>query len=360
MPVSDNPRDYTWGKRKRNLSLWIGGGALLIIALVVAGYFLFQSNTPPVVNNNTNQDQTSLVENKRALDGVEVDPAQANLFPWAVMVENLATTRPQSGFNKAGVVYEALAEGGITRFLLIFATGENTGDIGPVRSARPYFVDWASEYNPMYVHVGGSSQGLQEIKTLGLRDFDQFYNSKYFFFKEGKLPPHHMFTNSRMLNFAARDKKYPTEGDYKSWKFKADTPLADRPTEEKKINIDFSTFSYEVEYTYDRESNTYKRAQGGVAFTDAADNNNQVAPKNVIIQFVAISNYDVQRLNIQTTGSGKAIVFHDGQATEGTWKKDSSTARTRFYDSTGQEVAVNAGQTWVEVIEKDRQNYTYN
>lgn len=340
--------------------LWIGGGASVVIALAVAGYFLFQSNTPTNQSTNSNEILTPQQENRRLLDGVRVEESLINIFPRAIMVENLATTRPQSGFNKAGVVYEALAEGGITRFLLLFTTEENTGDIGPVRSARPYFVDWASEYSPMYVHVGGSTQGLQKIKDLGVKDFDQFYNSGAFFYKEGKLPPHHMFTNSRLLTFAARDKGYPETGQFSPWIFKDEAPLSERPLDEKKINIDFSTFSYEVEYLYDRESNTYTRSQGGATFTDAADFNAQVAPKNVILQFVTITNYDVQRLNIQTVGSGTSIVFQDGNAIEGTWKKDSATARTRFYNAAGQEVELNAGQTWVEVIEQDRQNYSYN
>ncbi|MFA5030112.1 MAG: DUF3048 domain-containing protein [Patescibacteria group bacterium] len=359
MSISDNPRDYTWGKRKRNVYLWIGGGALLIIGLAVAGYFLFQSNTTVATNTNANINVPSS-ETRRALDGVKVAPEVANLYPWGIMVENLATTRPQSGFEKAGVVYEALAEGGITRFLLLMATEQDTGDIGPVRSARPYFVEWAREYDAMYVHVGGSSQGLENIKDLGVKDFNQFYNGGSFFYKEGKEPPHHMFTNSRLLTFGARDEGIPEIGQYPTWKFKDDAALSERPVEEKKITIDFSTFSYEVEYLYDRESNTYKRSQAGAAFTDAAADNKQVAPKNVVIQFVTITNYDVQRLNIQTVGSGKSIVFRDGQAIEGTWTKENATSRTRFYDGTGQEIELNAGQTWVEVIEKDRQNYSYN
>lgn len=359
MPISDNPRDYTWGKRKRNVYLWIGGGALLVIGLVVAGYFLFQSDAPIASNTNTNTN-TAVSESRRALDGVKVDAEVANLYPWGIMVENLATTRPQSGFEKASVVYEALAEGGITRFLLLMATEKDTGDIGPVRSARPYFVEWAREYDAMYVHVGGSSQGLETIAELKVKDFNQFYNGGSFFYKQGKEAPHHMFTNSRLLTFGARDLELPANGQFPVWKFKDDAPLAERPAEEKKITIDFSTFSYEVEFLYDRESNTYKRSQGGAVFTDAAADNKQVAPKNVVIQFVSITNYDVQRLNIQTVGSGKAIVFRDGQAIEGTWQKDSQTSRTRFYSSTGDEIELNAGQTWVEVIEKDRQNYSYN
>lgn len=357
MPVSDNPRDYTWGKRKRNVYVWIGVGAALLIAVGVLGYVFFRGDDAPgTVTNTTTQEEEQI--SRRALDGVVVDPSVSNLFPWAVMIENLASTRPQSGLSDAGVVYEALAEGGITRFLAIFATEENLGDMGPVRSARPYFVDWASEYDGMYVHVGGSPQGLARISELDLRDINQFYNAGTFKYRTDKNPPHHMFTDYNKLTFTQRDKSYPEEGSYTSWLFKDDAALSERPLEAKTISIDFSAFSYQVEYSYERESNTYLRSQGGAPFFDA-NTDTQIAPKNVVLQFVSISNFDAQRLDITTTGSGNALVFRDGVAVEATWKKTTPTSRTIFYDLQGEEMEFNAGQTWVEVLEKERENYSY-
>lgn len=357
MPVSDNPRDYTWGKRKKNMYFWIGGAVIVLVALAVAGYYVFQSDS---VETNTNQQLVNTNEaSVRLLDGVPVKPEFANLFPWAVMIENLATTRPQSGLSDAGVVYEALAEGGITRFLAIFTTDKQISDMGPVRSARPYFVDWASEYDPMYVHVGGSPQGLARINELDVKDFDQFYNSGNFKVKEGKFPPHHVFTDSRLLTFGVRDNEYPTNGSFTPWQFNEDALLDQRPTAEQKIMVDFSSYSYEVEYVYDRATNTYKRSQGGAPFNDA-NTGQQIAPKNVILQFVTISNYDEQRLDITTTGSGTALIFHDGLVIDGTWKKDGKTGRTKFYDADNSEVTLTAGQTWIEALEKDRKdNHSY-
>lgn len=358
MPIQDNPRDYTWGKRKKNIYLWIGLGAAVIIIAAVVGYFVFKSDSDSSTETNTNTSQDQSKTMRRAVDGVEVEKEYANLFPWAVMIENLASTRPQSGLSSAGVVYEALAEGGITRFLAIFATNENVGDMGPVRSARPYFVDWAAEYNGMYVHVGGSPQGLDRISELGLRDVNQFYNAGTF--KYNGAPPHHMFTDSSKLTFTARDKEYSATGDFTSWKFTDEATLADRPVEPHTLGIDFSQFSYEVTYEYDRESNTYKRSQGASPFLDA-NTDEQIAPKNVVVQFVSISNFDEQRLDIETLGSGKAFIFKDGQKIEGTWKKDAPSSRTIFFDASGNEVELNAGQTWVEVMEKDREaRVTYN
>jgi len=355
MPIKDDPRSYTWGRRKRNLFLWIGGGLILVIGLSVAGYFVFRGDS---TNTNTQLTNTPTSNTyRRVLDGVTVAKEEANLFPWAVMVENYYTTRPQAGLTKAGVVYEALAEGGITRFLLIFATHENIEAIGPVRSARPYYVDWAREYDAMYVHVGGSQQALQRIKDTGIKDFNQFFNSGAFKLLNNKVQPHHMFTDSRLLTFGARDEGYPKTGDFEGWTFADDPPLDVRPVTPQTITVDFSSENYEVQYVYDRATNSYLRSAGG---KDSLDENGdqRVAPKNVVLQFVTIGMYDEQRLNITTTGSGKAIIYRDGTKIEGTWKKEKPESRTFFYDADGKEMVFTAGQTWVEVLEKDRQNYS--
>lgn len=359
MPISDNPRDFTWGKRKRNVYLWIGVSLGIVAVLVVAGYFVFRSNpTNQNTNNNANENSnTTSGQVHRLLDGKLVDSQNANIYPVAVMIENLAVTRPQAGLSAAGVVYEALAEGGITRFLGVFATNENIKDIGPVRSARPYFVDWASEYNAMYVHVGGSPQGLQEIKDTKINDFNQFFHSGAFKISKTSNPPHHLFTDSRLLAFGA-PKTNPTTGNFQTWKFDPEAPAAERPTVQKTLTIDFSTYTYQVQFAYDPATNSYLRSQGGAVFKDV-NTGEQIAPKNVVVQFVSISNYDSQRLDIQTTGSGKALIFKNGGMIEGTWKKETKTSRTLYYDATGAEVTFVIGQTWVEVIEKDRQNYTY-
>jgi hypothetical protein len=338
--------------------LWIGGSVIVVIGLVVAGYFVFQSKHE-ATNNSTNivvDDATGLA--RRALDGVKVAAAEANLFPISVMIENLDVTRPQSGLSQAGVVYEAPVEGGITRFLAVFATSDMVTEIGPVRSARPYYVEWAKEYDGVYVHAGGSPQGLARIKELEIRDFSQFYNAGSFIEKAGKARPHHLFTNSTLLGLGFRDKDYPDAGPYRTWQFKDDAPIAERPNTQT-ISLDFSNFNYQVDYAYDKTTNTYVRSQAQVEAKDEATGKT-IAPKNVIVQYVAISKYDEQRLDITDVGSGTAIIFRDGKATTGTWSKKDASARTLFYDANGTEIEFNAGQTWVEVIEKDRENVTYS
>src|SRR5690606_3118280 len=149
-----------WEKFKHNRNWQVGTviGVLAIAAIVLGAILWFTSSDNQPVDEpvDTNDEQTVA----RRIDGVQVAEDAANVPVMAVIIENLATVRPQSGLGQAQVVYETLAEGGITRFLVLFATKENIDPIGPVRSARHYFVDWAEEYGGGFMHVGGSPQAL--------------------------------------------------------------------------------------------------------------------------------------------------------------------------------------------------------
>lgn len=350
MPVSDRPQDYTWGKRRNpwKIILPVAG---IVIVVAVAGYFVFRGSASPTVTMNTSGG-AALVP--RLIDGVLVPRGQENIFPTVVIIENLVTVRPQSGLASANVVYEALAEGGITRFLAIFANSEDIPEIGPIRSARPYFVDWVKEYDALFAHEGGSPQALAAISGLSIRDLHAGRNSQYFWrdTKRQTAFEHTLFTSAKLLAFAHRDKGTPKEGAYAGWKFKSDAPESSRPTESKTITIDYSSFNYKVEYRYDRTANAYVRLQGGVEQKDAGGT--AFAPKNVVVMYVKTRLIDKERLGMETIGSGEAIVFRDGQALTGTWRKDRSEDRLRFFTADGQETELNAGMTWVQVVPSDR------
>lgn len=346
--------EYTWGgRRSRNKILLIVAGCLVIIGVAVAGFFYFGGEDPLIAITGS-EDSGSDGMQARKLDGIVVDEEYADLFPVAVMVENMVSARPQSGLREAGVVYEALAEGGITRFMAVYATNEPISAIGPVRSARPYYLDWANEYGALYAHIGGSPQAIAEIKSKGIFDLNQFFNSQYFWRDTKRAAPHNLYTSSEKLVFAQRDTDAPTSGDYASWTFKDDAAIADRPTDEKTIEIDFSSFSYKVKYIYDRENNVYARTQAGEPHVDTAGK--QITPKNVVVQFTVTSLADNEgRLSMKTTGEGRAIIFRDGIATEGRWKKDDSESRTVLLDADGKPIELNRGSTWIEIVPADRQ-----
>jgi len=342
-------------KRRLSKRTWIIIIVCFVVIVAGVGAFVFSKKDDTNTNGsnatvNTNSDR--LV--RRYIDGVMDLKANQNMYPVGVMIENLATIRPQAGLVKANVVYEALVEGGITRFLAVFTLTESIDKIGPVRSARPYYIDWVKELNAMYAHVGGSPQAMSDIQTKGVINLDQFYDPTNFWREKLKRPiEHNMFTSGRLLTLGLAGKDALTEGDFEPWVFKDDAALSERLDMTNPITIDFSSASYQVVYQYDRATNTYNRFQADQPHVDM-DTNEQISPKNVLVQYVKTGLADAQRLTMETVGSGDALLFRDGQVIEGSWSKDSVNDRTLFTDASGEPMEFTSGQTWVEVVPDDR------
>jgi len=328
----------------------------LIALIVVLGYYFVSGKKWKIaeISKPKKEKEENLIP--RRLDGVLVPPGKENPHIVGVIIENLTSVRPQSGLSAAGVVYEALAEGGITRFLALYG-GENADLIGPVRSMRAYYLEWCAEYDALCAHIGGSPEALQAISGLGIKDLNAMYgDSKYFWRDQSTPAPHNLFTKSEFLFYALRDKKLvDIKPTYEPWKFKDDEEKDNRPQEEKWVKIDFSSAGYLVEYKYDRETNSYLRFNAGAMHTDR-NTGKQLNPKNVVI--VVIPPVEVLdekgRLRMDITGEGKAYMFSDGKAHVGTWKKPKREERTKFYHEDGTEHEFVRGQTWVEVVPEDR------
>jgi hypothetical protein len=339
-------------KRATKITLLV---VVVVGFVVVIGYFVF-SNDSLDQNIETNT-KVSGEQEARFLDGVLVDKDNTNSYPIAVMVENLSTVRPQSGLNKAGVVYEALAEGGITRFLAVFANHESIDEIGPVRSARDYYLDWVSEYNPLYAHAGGSPDALRLLPEYdNILNLDQIGGDHAYFWRDtsrATAREHTLFTSSELLSFALRDLDAPKNGDYKPWLFKTEKKASQRKDGGKIITIDYSTFSYEVEYQYDFENNRYMRMNGDEPHVDHITGD-QLYAKNVIVQYVKTRLADSTRLAMDTVGEGGALLFQDGEMINATWEKKTQSGRTKFYNVSGKEIQLNPGPTWIQIVPTDR------
>jgi len=311
-----------------------------------------QTQSAPVQNRAQTAAQpaaAAMPAKVQAINGLMVDPAQAQR-PFAIVVENHPRARPQSGLSQADVVYEALAEGGITRFLGIFQT-QSVKNIGPVRSARTYFNDWAAELGAVYAHVGGNSDALANLRAgdyPALANADQFFNGRFFWRIKTRFAPHNVYTSTSLLNSWVSANRISPDKSYQDYLFKAETPAA-KPSA-TVINIKFSTPQYQVKYLYDRKTNSYKRYIAGKADIDAG-NKKQIMPKNVLVQIVR--NWPTQTdtflsIDMGTHESGDAFAFLDGTVTKGTWKY--AGGRTRFFDGNGKELALNPGQIFIEVV----------
>jgi len=288
----------------------------------------------------------------RRLDGVLVSEELAVYQPLAVMIDNMADARPPSGLSQAEVVYEAVAEGDITRFLALFNPHETLEKIGPVRSARPYFLDWAGEYAPIYAHCGGSPSALTNLKNgkYEVFDLDQMSNGLYFWRDAGRYAPHNLYTSAELLSKFAQDKSITGEASFEPWLFKEDATPDNRPNAAKNPTIRFSANDlYEVNWVYDREKNDYLRHQNNQIHQDA--DGSPIRAKNVIIQYVETVVLDSYgRLATQTIGSGDAVIFQDGLAIAGIWKKEITGGRTRFFSQEGDEISLNRGTIWIEAV----------
>ena len=264
----------------------------------------------------------------------------------AIMIENSPEARPQSGLKQSGVVYEAIAEGGITRFLTLHQHDKPLL-IGPVRSLRMYYIDWLAAYDASVAHVGGSSAALAEIRNGSYKDIDQFTNGSSYWRATDRYAPHNVYTSFERLDALNATKGY-TSSTFTSFA-RTDGKPSETPNA-TQITINFSGPLFNTAYTYDKGSNTYRRSQAGAPHTDREDG--QIAPSVVIALKVDMTRIfeDGYRESIATTGSGSAVIFQNGTAIEATWQKPDRKTGITFTDAEGKEIPLVRGQTWIAAI----------
>jgi hypothetical protein len=325
------------------------------VAYMVLGPTTNTSNTNSTANTS-NENTNTVVQVARAVDGVLVAPGEEQPELLAVMIENSSDARPQSGLDKASVVYEALAEGGITRYMAIVPKTTDVKEFGPVRSARPYFVSFAGAYHPLYVHAGGSPQALAMLAkaSSNVVDLNLLSRGAYGWRDTKRYAPHNLYTNPEKLRSAITDLKKDVTASVTSWTYKTEAEAAERPVDAKPITINYSSLAYRSMFLYDATTNTYQRKVGTTI--DVTRDGKQITAKNVVVMYVPTTLYpnETKRLKMSTVGKGKAIVFRDGVAVVGTWKKASDKDREVFLDCTGAPIQLNPGMTWVSVIPVDR------
>lgn len=371
---------------------------VLSVYLLTAGlsYFIFSGSVSSQISSGSVQPEKTL-DGQVVFDSTqpktEACPLNGALYskqqkswwekhrPLGVMIENHQEARPQSGLSYADVVYEAVAEGGITRFLTVFYC-QDAGQVGPVRSARTYFIDFISEYggSPLYAHVGGANQpgpadALGQINDYGwggYNDMNQFSIGYPVFWRDynrlghAAATEHTMYsTTQKLWDYAAsrglkdKDKEGASwDEDFKSYSFKEDAPSSKRG-EKQTIHLEFwnGNNEYYVDWNYDPVGNAYKRTNGGKPHIDK-NTGKQIEAKNVIVlSMIESSANDGYENNVhllyKTKGKGKATIFMDGKKVIGNWSKESRTSRTIITDDTGAPIKFDRGQIWFEIVPTD-------
>jgi hypothetical protein len=273
------------------------------------------------------------------------------------MIDNHPNAYPQTGLDRAAVVYEALAEFGVTRFMAVYAPGitPDAPQIGPIRSTRLYFAQWAVDYYPLYVHAGGSPQGLEMIETsdqlINLEALKES-NLRYFSRSSDRERPHNLYASSADLEQATADLgggvyDHPEVG----FLFKPDAPAAQRPATQR-LDYFFIYQEDDVGWEYDPQSNGYLRLRRGRPARDAATEKQLWAKDVVLIEVTEarIPGDDKGRIDQEVLGTGEARVFMDGVERAAKWRKPDAAAPLRFYDAAGDELRLNAGPVWIVAL----------
>lgn len=379
-------------KKARNIPIYknVKIDAVFILGLIIGFiaiaflYSYFTSEDTPFVSpfsrggGKSGGGASVFVRNvEHPLTGIQYseDEAEAwrNVRPLAVMVNNHVDARPQSGLVDADVVYEIVAEGGITRFLAFFST-EIPDKIGPVRSTRHYYLVLVKEMgDAMLMHIGWSPQALEAIETWPVRSLGrgggQFWRDQDRL-NAGVATEHTAYVSGVDLLEVGMNLGWEgTTEEFTSWKFKSDTPISSilendgsevlTVGEQKPITVSFwFEGDYSAIWNYDESTNSYLRSMGydtegnPIPHKDQ-ETGEQISIKNLIIQFAtesSIAGDAKNRLDYELIGSGEGLVFIDGLVKQVTWTKEERDSRTMFYDEQGQEVEFNRGKFWISIV----------
>lgn len=311
--------------------------------------FLASCSSPENSLDNIKKVETEVKGIKNPLTGLYMDEKLKYQRPIAVMIENEYNSRPQSGLDKACIVYEILTEGGITRFLSIFLD-KDAIEIGPVRSSRPYFIDYALEYDSIYVHYGASPKAYEDLKQLSVDKIDGIYDSITFWRDKNRKSPHNAYTSKENILKSAEKQTLLKPVDAEFIEF-CDAEEELRGINVEKFNLNYCK-NYYVGYCYDKEKMSYQRLMNNEPHTDRITEE-PIYVKNIIVQFHDMKVIDDKgRLDIKTVGEGKGYYICEGVLQEIIWKKDSRRANTEFFYTDGRKLKIKPGRTWIQVMPK--------
>jgi len=307
-----------------------------------------------------------------------------------VQIPNGTDARPQVGLTDAKIVFEAIAEAGITRFAAIYR-GSNDAVIGPVRSLRMYYLEWDDPFDCTIVHAGGEANALNAVKS-----YKHLSESRTYMWRDysGWTAPNNLFTSGELLTKFNTDNNYnssspkvfarmtPDESNEQLKEIRAEQNTENSESAEEttkkytaanNIYVHVTTAAnYNVNYTYDSTTNTYLRSYEGSSGKHMVyscknlnkSGNNikpkqdcesvQVAPKVVVVMKVSEQTNQINhyREDLTTTGSGDAYIFQNGIVIEGTWEKEKVSSQLVFKDKSGNIINLAPGQTFITAIAK--------
>lgn len=328
---------------------------VLILLIIVAGLLLAMKifNKPEDIeaSNSENVVVNVAVEEKQEVEKPKTLSGTSR--PIAVMIDNNINAMPQAGLEQADIVYELIVEGGETRLMLVLQD-KDLSKIGPIRSSRHNFLDYALENDAIYVHYGWSPQAKSDITKLGVNNINGIYESSSNFWRDSsRYAPHNAVTSTANILKIAKNKEYRTTTS-------KDTVLnyvVDEVNLEDGQVADTVTIPYSdnntVKYTYDAKKEVYTRYSRGKKQTDW-NTGSAVTTKNIIITFAKNKSIDSYgRQNIDNIGTLDGYYITNGKAIKIKCEKTSRSSQTIYKDLEGNEINVNDGKTFIQVCPID-------
>lgn len=325
---------------------------ILVILILAAGGILAEK-----IMKDKNATQEVSEENDDNVLTAGVEKKDIKIFngkdrPIAVMIDNHNQAWPQAGLNKAYMVYEIIVEGGETRLIALFK-GVTVDKIGPVRSARHYFIDYVMENDAIYAHYGWSPEAESDIKKYNINNLNGITESTSTFWRvKDKAAPHNAVTSTTALLKAAKAKGYKTTSTKESvLNYVTDEVNLDDGQEATTVTIPHSQLQT-VKYVYDSQNKVYKRYARNKAQTDW-DTGDNITTKNIII--TKCDNYTLNdgenkgRQGLTNIGTFDGYYITNGKAIKIKCIKEARNSQTKYQDLNGNEIKVNDGNTWVNI-----------
>ena len=298
---------------------------------------------------------TDIIEKveQEIIEEKEVEIFNGNTRPIAVMLDNVGDARPQAGLNDAYMVYEIIVEGNLTRLMALFKDAD-LEKIGPIRSSRHYFLDYALENDAMYVHFGWSPQAQSDIRKLDVDNINGMAESSTSFWRvRDKAAPHNAVTSTQKILEIAKRKGYKLTSEKDSvLNYVTDEVELAEGKSATDITIPYS-YTYKVTYKYDEETQRYTRGYNKTVQKDW-DTKEPVTTKNIIITFA--KNYTLNdgtskgRQNLSNIGTLDGYYITNGKAIKIKCYKSSRKAQTVYKDLEGNEIQVNDGNTFIQIV----------
>lgn len=292
------------------------------------------------------------------LDGLLYNDYEINKRPLAIMFDNHPSSRWQAGISEAEIVYECEVEYPYTRYLAIFLSSDSK-QVGSIRSARPYFINYALEYDSIYVHVGGSMAAMNNIQELNVADVDGLYSGAFYRYNDtGKSIPNNMYTDIEKIRNTAKKLGYREVGNYNGYDFNLEnTKLSEKNQDcetAEYVKIEYNKENT-TEYIYDEISNYYIRKKDNKLQIDE-NNDETIIANNILIIKVEKEVLDNEgRLRLETIGEGNGQYITSGEMINITWKKAGERDKTNFYDKNNNDIELNPGKTWIQIISDDNE-----